>query len=396
MTGRTLADQTSRTMSSKTNQKGPKGVAPAPVESKKQGKRVLQSDMPAWAISKCYIIPQALWNYYGGQGAAPLRLAASLNISPQSSNWRYLTGASMAYGLTEGGYHADEIKLTELGKRIVAPTSVGDDRMAVREAVMRPRLVGDFLRRMDKRKLPPESIAQNILIEMGVPQDRAADTLALIIENAREAGFLLDTKTGPFFDLNGSGAPASAVVETDREDFASSVLIDKVEPDQENLPPELETGSQGGFSATPVLPPNKKVFISHGPNRAIVEQIKKILRYGKYEPIVAVETESAAKPLSQKVFGSMRDCFAGVINVHSEGEWQAPDGSLHPKLNENVLIEIGAAMALYPDRFVLLVQEGVVLPSNISGLYQCRYEGAQLGFESAMKLLEVFNEFEKK
>jgi len=90
----------------------------------------------------------------------------------------------------------------------------------------------------------------------------------------------------------------------------------------------------------------------------------------------------------------MRSCFAGVINVHSEGEWQGPDGALHPKLNENVLIEIGAAMALYPEKYILLAQDGVKLPSNVAGLYQCRYVGNQLDFEAAMKLLESFNKFE--
>ena len=109
-----------------------------------------------------------------------------------------------------------------------------------------------------------------------------------------------------------------------------------------------------------------------------------------------MESETTAKPLSQKIFDEMRSCFAGVINVHPEEDWQAPDGSLHQKLNENVLIEIGAAMALYPQRFILLVQEGAKLPSNIAGLYQCRYTGSELGFDAAMKLLKAFNEFEEK
>ena len=35
-------------------------------------------------------------------------------------------------------------------------------------------------------------------------------------------------------------------------------------------------------------------------------------------------------------------------------------------LNQNVLIEIGAAMALFDDRFILLVENETELPSNSS------------------------------
>ena len=62
-------------------------------------------------------------------------------------------------------------------------------------------------------------------------------------------------------------------------------------------------------------------------------------------------------------------------------------------LNENVLIEIGAAMALYGRNFILLVEEGMELPSNLQGLYECRYQGDELSMSATMKLLKVFNEF---
>ena len=63
------------------------------------------------------------------------------------------------------------------------------------------------------------------------------------------------------------------------------------------------------------------------------------------------------------------------------------------RLNENVLIEISAAIALYRKRFVLLVEKGVKLPSNLQGLYRCEYEGDQLDYAATMKLLKTFNEF---
>ena len=58
-------------------------------------------------------------------------------------------------------------------------------------------------------------------------------------------------------------------------------------------------------------------------------------------------------------------------------------------VNENVLIEIGAAMALYGRRFILLVHDGVKLPSNLQGLYEVRYAADMMDAAATMKLLKA-------
>ena len=63
------------------------------------------------------------------------------------------------------------------------------------------------------------------------------------------------------------------------------------------------------------------------------------------------------------------------------------NGTEHMLLNPNVLIEIGAAMAFYGRRFILLVREGVKLPSNRQGLFEVRYSGDTLDAVSTIKLL---------
>ncbi|TAM48511.1 MAG: hypothetical protein EPN61_03510 [Burkholderiaceae bacterium] len=64
----------------------------------------------------------------------------------------------------------------------------------------------------------------------------------------------------------------------------------------------------------------------------------------------------------------------------------------HTVINPNVLIEIGAAMALYGRRFILLVREGVKLPSNLQGLYEVRYQGEALDGAVTIRLLKAINE----
>lgn len=64
-------------------------------------------------------------------------------------------------------------------------------------------------------------------------------------------------------------------------------------------------------------------------------------------------------------------------------------------LNPNVLIEIGAAMALYGRQFILLVRDGVKLPSNLQGLYEVRYANDSLDAEATIRLMEAINELKK-
>jgi predicted nucleotide-binding protein len=108
------------------------------------------------------------------------------------------------------------------------------------------------------------------------------------------------------------------------------------------------------------------------------------------------KTESLAKPVPLKVLDEMRSCQAAVIHVNIEQRVIDSSGNEVDLVNQNVLIEIGAAMALYRDKFVLLVEEGVALPSNLQGLYECRYSGSELSMTAAMKLLKSFNEFKNK
>jgi len=65
------------------------------------------------------------------------------------------------------------------------------------------------------------------------------------------------------------------------------------------------------------------------------------------------------------------------------------------RINENVLIEIGAAFVHYDKRVILLVDKKISLPSNLQGLYRFEYEGDELSFTVAMKLQKALTEFKK-
>jgi len=353
-----------------------------------------QADVPRYSIDEALRVAQAIADEYGKQPTRPLDVAAAIEMTPTSGPFKMLTGASIAYGFTEGGAQADEIALTPLGHRVVAPTEAGDDLAAKREALLRPRVVREFLEKYDGSKLPRRDIGRNVLEGMGVPATATQRTLDLITESADNLRLLREIKGDRYVNLHGVQSPKAD----------SDLLYDEAEDDEEAAPQAHLTP---GDAAEPtdivqdVVPPaapiqpkaNRRVFISHGRNKKVVSQLKELLAYGDFEPVVSVEHETASKPVPDKVMDDMRSCSAGIIHVGTERKVKDEDGNEHHMLNQNVLIEIGAAMALYQGRFILLVEKGTTLPSNLQGLYEVRFEGDGLDHDATMRLLKAFSDF---
>ena len=109
---------------------------------KKRIPRILQTNFPSCSIDEALTVPQAIWDNLAGKPCTPLQVCTALNLSPTSSKWRDLSGASIAYGFTAGGWNAKTITLEPLGKRAVAPKAEGDSYRAVREAVQKPTILG--------------------------------------------------------------------------------------------------------------------------------------------------------------------------------------------------------------------------------------------------------------
>lgn len=373
-------------MSRKSIRNTVKGTAGSAADKRKY---LSQSDVPAFSLSKAIRVAQAIADNYGKTPTRPLRVAEALNIQPLSSGFRMLTGASLAFGLTEGGYNAELISITPLGKRIVSPTLEGDDRAAKRDALLRPRVVREFLTKYNGSRLPADQIAKNVLEEMGVPTDRLDATYELIVESAREVEFLRELKGQTYVDLDDTN-PSPSV----GEPISSEEMISKQPTANPDAAITVEK-SQTVIFTSPSTEPNNRVFITHGKNHEIVGQLKDLLTFGNFAPVVAKEHETVSKPVPDKVMDEMRSCGAAIIHVGTEQRLIDEEGQEHRMLNSNVLIEIGAAMALYGRNFILLVERDVQLPSNLQGLYEVRYEGTKLDYDATMKLLKAFNDFRK-
>jgi len=381
-----------------------KSVSPAALPAQKRA-YVKQSDVPMTSLEYAMRMPQAILDHYAGKPVTPLQLAKAVEMDPKGSQIRVLSGAAIAFGLVDGGVQATSISVTPLARRILRPVVEGEDILAKREAVLLPRVFGDFLRQYDGNAFPRTDIALNVLEDMGVPREKAAEVLERIDSSARSVGFIEEIKGKTYVTLQGAATAGlsaeSEALEPTLLAQAASVVSERApaarqlsaaEPRITVPPPAIEPRGAALSAAIADDQRRRRVFITHGKNRDLVDPIRKLLEYGELEPVISVERQSVSKPVPEKVMDDMRASGAAIIHVDADRTIVDKEGNEHVLLNPNVLIEIGAAMAFYGRRFILLVRDGVKLPSNLQGLYEVRYTGDNLDAHATIKLLEAMKD----
>jgi predicted nucleotide-binding protein len=352
---------------------------------------------PPLTLKEALEVAQAIQDDASGMQVSRLTLADLMDRSPSSSVFEELVGSSRAYGLTVGGTRADQFELTELGQRATSDDEA-TKQQAKREAALKVEPFEAFLTAFKNKKVPAAGPFKEFLVnKANVPSDRAEDCMNHILADARDVGFLRTVRSGEFIELD--GPMPSVTGDRQTEDIEHTIEDGEEAEDAVPTPPRSSQSNDGQAPSVDVKAPprdlvtNNKVFITHGRNTDIVGQLKELLTFGGFEPVVSVEKETLAKPVPDKVMDDMRSCGAAIIHVGTDQKLLDERGDEHRIINSNVLIEIGAAMALYGRRFILLVERGVTLPSNLQGLYEARYEGDKLDYEATLKLLKAFNEF---
>ena len=364
----------------------PKPAKAAGPPKKKDRTYLSQADVPWYSVDKALTVAAAIVANYGSKPTKPLDVAKALNVMPSSSNFKMLTGASIAYGLTDGGWNAPLISLTPLASKILKYKSETDQLDGKRTAFLKPRIIREFLDKYNDNAVPRDDIAQNVLEGMGVPDDRTKAVLDLIMEGAASVGFLTEIKDKKHVNLQGV-TPAEDAPEEEREEVIADNGLATINKPQPNiLPTKPDTNARLA-----------RVFISHGKNRVFIEPIKQFLEMVQLQHVVSVESSTVSQPITQKVMNDMRTSGAAIIHVDSEQKLIDPtDTKEVVVLNPNVMIEIGAAMALYGERYILLVRDGVKLPSNLQGLYEVRYKGDKLDSDEVIALLKSIHDMKTK
>jgi hypothetical protein len=330
---------------------------------------VSQSDVPRHTIDEALRVARAIAENYGKQPTRPLAVAKAMGMQPTSGKFKTLTGASVAYGLTEGGSQAEVISLTAVGRRIVSPTLAGDDLVAKREAAMQPRVMREFLEKYDGSPLPPEGIGRNVLEEeMGVAQEHSKRALDMIVGTAEELTLITEINGSRYVDVS-AVVPASDT-ELDEES--------QVEPESDDLEDDQSDGDDADLPGTPVQPPRPAaIFIGARKGKARDQLTKLLTEYGiPYK--VAEDEANRARPIPTKVKETIEECGAAILVFTADEEYHDSNGNAIWKPSDNIVHELGAAGMAFADRIILFKEESVHLASNFESIGFIEFEEGQL------------------
>lgn len=288
--------------------------------------------------------------------------------------------------MTDGGPHASEVSLTPLGVRVVTPTEVDDDKVALKEAALKPSIAGQFYTRYDGSPLPPKNIAQNVLATFGVPTDRTSAVYDLLIENARYVGFLKSIKDKEYVDLGSTPHGSSVPVAASTVDAPAQSESNSPEADGEKQP--TDDFSSALNEPESIQPKKNAIFVGHGGNRKPMEQLVQILNEYGIPHKEAVYEANRARPIPQKVAETMRECGAAILVFTADTEYFDKDANPIWRPSENVSHELGAASVLYGERIVVFKEKGIDLPSNFSSVSYIEFEKDKLNDKG----IELFRE----
>jgi predicted nucleotide-binding protein len=347
--------------------------------------KLSQTEFPNNSLEGSLRIAQAIIDHYAGRSAAPHDIAMALELSPTSGGWRNLCGSSIAYGLTEGGYAADQIALTALGRRIVSPTDEGDDLAAKVEAMLKPRVSREFFEKYDKQKFPRDDIGKNVLASMGLPRERTEKSFEILRENGKFVGVIRETKTGPFVAL---GSPVARQERQDDDELPDNVVASTPESSIAHAGDAASKPRGSALAGVDRSDAPKQIFVAHGKNRKPLEDLKKILDQFKIPYKVAVDEPHAGRPISKKVAQLMTGSSAGIFIFTKDEKFVRDNGEEVWRPSENVVYELGAASILWENKIIILREAGVNFPSDFSDLGYITFEDGQI----ATKALDLLKE----
>lgn len=353
----------------------------------KQLENPTRSDFPKNTFEEALKVSQAIEDNNGGNSLPPQEVAIALKRGPGSSDFRVLLSSSIKYGLTIGSFNSSRVSLTDLGRDIVEPKDDISRNEAVKAAILKPSSFTKVFEYYKGKKVPEKSFFENTLVrDFEIPKKQAGVFVEIFMANIKYLGLIKEATTGSWF--------ASEVSSTTLRK-ESEIKEDEEENNEED---KDITGND-----SPIVPENisereknvpLKVFISHGKNSKILDQIKTSLELGGFEPIVAEEEETTAIPVPKKILAQMRQCQAAVISV-SVDKSPKDESKTSFEINQNVLIEIGTAFVLYDERVILVWDKRIEVPSNLQGLYRCMYEGEELSWEAGMRLQKALVSIKK-
>lgn len=182
------------------NGAGPKPVPPTTSRTKGTRKKTENrgrkpasvSPFPRTTFQEALALAEAIQQHASGQRVRRLTVFDKLGKSPDSGSSRMTVTNSGKYGITEGGYQAEFIELTELGQKATSPDVPSRQRTSARFnlAVKNIPAFNHLYETNKSKRIPSPEVMRDSLAEVGVEEENRKECVDLFLENAKFLGLL--------------------------------------------------------------------------------------------------------------------------------------------------------------------------------------------------------------
>jgi hypothetical protein len=109
-----------------------------------------------------------------------------------------------------------------------------------------------------------------------------------------------------------------------------------------------------------------KAFIAHGGSSGVLDKLRDFVQALGIDPLIVEILPTKGMSVDDKVNKYVRDADCGIVLATGGGIIDKKNEKEHPRLN--VIDEFERLRTVFPDKTILLLEKGIALPSNISGL----------------------------
>ncbi len=170
--------------------------------------KVSAEQLPRKSLEQALRVARALREVYAGGPARWPQIAEAMGISAGNQVNKYFLWSAQAYGLIEK--EEDAYSLSEIGRKILAPTKANEEKEAQVRALMTPVIFSRFFTDYNGNPFPAEEHIGNVLeVRYGVPRERVDEAKLLLKDNGIFVGILrqLDNGMAVRLDPTTTGVP---------------------------------------------------------------------------------------------------------------------------------------------------------------------------------------------
>lgn len=152
--------------------------------NKTQRRRRLIRNYPAHDIEESIGIAKVIYEQNAGLPLQRTLLATGLGTTVNSSSFITKLAASEEYGITQGRYRSESIKITDLGMSIVAKRTNQEFHEAIRVCMLKPTLFQKLNDLLQGNPIPEKEFLNNLLIrDIGLHPDQTEEFTKIYTAN---------------------------------------------------------------------------------------------------------------------------------------------------------------------------------------------------------------------